>query len=61
MVQMGVGRLVVVDPREPGLAIGMLSRSDILKSRARLADEEIRRERFIGPNRAADSHERQPV
>ena len=61
MVRMGVGRLIVVDPEDPRRAIGILSRSDILKSRARLADEEINRERFIGRGRAAEGRKSQFV
>ena len=46
MVQTGIGRLVVVDPDEPSRILGMVTRSDVLKSRSRLVDEEESRERF---------------
>jgi H+/Cl- antiporter ClcA len=59
IVDKGVGRLVVVDPDEPTRIVGIVTRSDLLKSRARLADEEDHRERFLLararlPRRAAD-------
>jgi CBS domain-containing protein len=47
MAQAGVGRLPVVSPDEPCRVIGILTRSDLLKPRAQLAEEETRRERFI--------------
>jgi predicted transcriptional regulator len=47
MAQGGVGRLPVVSPDEPCRVIGILTRSDLLKPRAQLAEEETRRERFI--------------
>jgi H+/Cl- antiporter ClcA len=47
MVQTGVGRLVIVEPDEPARILGIVTRSDLLKSRARLADEEDHRERFF--------------
>jgi predicted transcriptional regulator len=53
MAQHEVGRLVVVadhDAREP---IGFVTRSDLLAARARLMEEELRRERFIGGRRPA--------
>jgi CBS domain-containing protein len=46
MVQTGVGRLVVVDPDAESRILGMVTRSDVLKSRSRLVDEEESRERF---------------
>jgi CBS domain-containing protein len=46
MVQTGIGRLVVVDAADPTRILGMATRSDVLKSRARLVDEEQSRERF---------------
>ncbi len=46
MVQTGIGRLVVVDPDQPARIVGMVTRSDVLKSRSRLVDEEESRERF---------------
>jgi CBS domain-containing protein len=51
MAQHSVGRLVVVDDDDPGKPIGFLTRSDLLTARARLMQEEQRRERFIGRNR----------
>jgi len=54
MVQTGIGRLVVVDPDQPAKILGMVTRSDVLKSRSRLVDEEESRERFyLSRNRAA--------
>jgi CBS-domain-containing membrane protein len=47
MAQAGIGRLPVVSPDEPCRVIGILTRSDLLKPRAQLAEEETRRERFI--------------
>ncbi len=48
MARFEVGRLVVVDPDDPGRVVGIVARADLLKSRARLANEEVRRERFFG-------------
>ena len=48
MAQNGVGRLPIVSPDDPQRVIGIVTRSDLLKPRARLAEEEMRRERFIG-------------
>jgi CIC family chloride channel protein len=48
MAAFGVGRLVVVSPSEPHQAIGIITRSDLLKPRSRHADEETRRERVFG-------------
>ena len=48
MAQAGVGRLPVVAPDDPDQVIGMVTRSDLLKARARCAEEEGRRERFLG-------------
>lgn len=55
MAQAGVGRMPVVSPENPRHVVGMLTRSDLLKARARLADEESHRERLIGfgPGRKA--------
>ena len=47
MAERGIGRLLVVSPDEPTLAIGIITRSDLLKPRSRHADEEARRERFL--------------
>jgi CBS-domain-containing membrane protein len=51
MAAAGVGRLPVVDPDQPRHVIGMLTRSDILKPRAIMVEEENVRERFFGPGR----------
>jgi CIC family chloride channel protein len=48
LAQRGVGRLVVVDPENPDLPVGMVTRSDLLKPLARAVEEEQRRERFLG-------------
>jgi CIC family chloride channel protein len=47
MAEAGVGRLPVVSPDEPNKVIGMITRSDLLKPRARSVLEEGKRERFI--------------
>ena len=49
MAQAGVGRLPVVAAEDPGQLVGIVTRSDLLKPRARSVDEEQRRERFFGP------------
>ncbi len=46
MLQTGIGRLVIVDVDDPTHVVGMATRSDVLKSRAKLVDEEMSRERF---------------
>ncbi len=51
MAEAGVGRLPVVDPDHPRQIIGIISRSDLLKPRAKQVEEEMRRERFIAPRR----------
>jgi CBS domain-containing protein len=48
MAAAGVGRLPVAAPDDPRKVIGMLTRSDLLKPRALTAEEEGKRERFIG-------------
>jgi H+/Cl- antiporter ClcA len=48
MAATGVGRLVVVLPDDPTKPIGIVTRSDLLKPRARSVEEEAQRERFIG-------------
>jgi H+/Cl- antiporter ClcA/predicted transcriptional regulator len=48
MAQARVGRLPVVSPDEPRKVIGIITRSDLLKPRANLVEEELRRERFFG-------------
>ncbi|HVN86707.1 MAG TPA: chloride channel protein [Candidatus Binatia bacterium] len=47
MAQARVGRLPVVAPDDPRRLVGILTRSDLLKPRARAAADEYRRERFI--------------
>jgi CBS-domain-containing membrane protein len=39
----------VVSAEAPGRLVGIVTRSDLLKPRARRAEEEARRERFLGP------------
>ena len=53
MAEFGVGRLPVVSPEQPTKVIGMVTRSDLLKPRARSVREEGKRERFIGIGRQA--------
>ncbi len=48
MARAGIGRLLVVAPDNPRQLIGIVTRSDMLKPRVRLAEEEERRERFLG-------------
>lgn len=47
MAEFGVGRLPVVSPEVPGTVVGMVTRSDLLKPRARSVEEELKRERYI--------------
>jgi CBS domain-containing protein len=54
MAQYGVGRLPVVDPENPRRVIGIVSRGDLLKPRARQVEEEGKRERFFGRREAAE-------
>jgi CBS domain-containing protein len=54
MAQAGVGRLPVVSPERPLQVIGIITRSDILKPRARQFEEEMMRERFIAARRRDD-------
>jgi CBS domain-containing protein len=51
MAQAGVGRLPVVSPDNPDKLVGLITRSDLLKGRARYVEEEAKRERFIGAGR----------
>ena len=53
MAEAGVGRLPVVSPDEPKKVIGIVTRSDLIKSRDRLAEAEDKRERFIVMGRQA--------
>ncbi|HZV06482.1 MAG TPA: chloride channel protein [Gemmataceae bacterium] len=48
MAEAGVGRMVVVADDNTQKMIGIVTRSDLLKPRAREVEEEIKRERFIG-------------
>jgi CBS domain-containing protein len=47
MAEFGVGRLIVVSPDDPGKVVGIVSRGDLLKARAKVVEEENRRERLI--------------
>jgi chloride channel protein, CIC family len=47
MAETGVGRLPVVSPDDPGKVIGIVTRSDLLKPRAKTVEEEGRRERLL--------------
>jgi H+/Cl- antiporter ClcA len=47
MAQHGVGRLVIVDDENPRQPVGIVTRSDLLKPRARHVEEEEIRRRFI--------------
>ncbi len=47
MAENGVGRLPVVSPDDPRKVIGIVTRSDLLKPRAKSVEEEMRRERLI--------------
>ncbi len=48
MARAQVGRLMIVSSENPKKLIGILTRSDILKARVRLLEEEVIRERFLG-------------
>lgn len=47
MAEHGVGRLVVVDPENPRKPLAIVTRSDLLKARARSVEAESRRERLL--------------
>jgi len=47
MAEQGVGRLVVVSPDNPRKPIAIVTRSDLLKPRARMVEAENRRERIL--------------
>jgi H+/Cl- antiporter ClcA len=51
MARAGIGRLLVVSRTDPHKLVGIVTRSDLLKPRMRLAEEEERRERFILTNK----------
>jgi CBS domain-containing protein len=53
MARAQVGRLVVVSPGNPNKLVGIITRSDLLKARARHLEEEFRRERFLARPRRA--------
>jgi chloride channel protein, CIC family len=53
MAQFRIGRLVVVSPNDDRAVVGIVTRSDLLAARLRLADEESLRERYIAFPRAA--------
>ncbi len=55
MAAYGVGRLPVVSPDDSSKVIGILTRSDLLKARARQVEEEAKRERFLGSPRGAST------
>jgi H+/Cl- antiporter ClcA len=58
MAQEGVGRLPVLSHTEPGKVVGIVTRSDLLKPRARSVLDEIGRERFLGPRARAARQQR---
>ena len=47
MAQLRVGRLPVISPDEPHVLVGIITRSDLLKSHALRADEEENRQQFF--------------
>jgi CBS domain-containing protein len=47
MAEAGMGRLPVVSPSDPRMVIGIITRSDLLKPRARHLEEEVRREQLL--------------
>ncbi|MBV8677166.1 MAG: chloride channel protein, partial [Planctomycetaceae bacterium] len=49
MAQTGVKRVPIVKPDDPLTLVGIVSLTDLLKSRLRLVEEEAKRERFFGP------------
>jgi CIC family chloride channel protein len=53
MAEANVGRLLVVSPDDPKQLLGLISRSDLLKARARALEEESARERFISLGRSS--------
>ena len=53
MAEARVGRLPIVSPDDPTRVIGMVTRSDLLKPRARQVEEEVKRERFFSLRRRA--------
>jgi hypothetical protein len=59
MAAAGVGRLPVVAEVDPQKVIGIVTRSDLLKPRARSVEEEVRRQRFIRLRRRS-AHKSRP-
>ena len=57
MAEAGVGRLIVVGDDDPQKMIGIVTRSDLLKPRAREVEEEVKRERFFGVRPSAEDRE----
>jgi predicted transcriptional regulator len=57
MAHEGVGRLPVVSEENPRKVIGMVTRSDLFKPRARLVEEEGTRQRFIALGVTASADE----
>jgi chloride channel protein, CIC family len=53
MAAANVGRLLVVSREDPKRLLGLITRSDLLKARARALEEESARERFIAFGRAS--------
>ncbi len=47
MIVAGIGRVPVVAPDQPDHLVGIVTRSDLLKARQRMLDEEERRERVL--------------
>jgi H+/Cl- antiporter ClcA len=58
MARYGVGRLVIVADDSPRKVVGIVTRSDLLKPRARQVEEEGLRARFIDLGRASARQER---
>ncbi len=57
MAQAAVGRLPVVDPDEPTKVVGIITRSDLIKPRARHVEEEMVRQRFLGVGQGSQKNE----
>lgn len=61
MAEGDVGRLVVVATEDPERPVGIVTRSDLLKPRARTVEEEYKRERFIGTELVPTSRQRRKI
>lgn len=61
MVSSSVGRLPVVDPADLRQLVGIITRSDVMRARLRLAHEEQHRERFFNILPGDNGHPSQPV